>query len=198
MTESSKDFDAVTKTIHLGMATVLPLQMVGGLFVHDPHTLLYLYVHEYVGILAIVILLARWLWIYTASQTSVLFPWGSAGRKKVLADFRNLRSGILPDHQYGVGLPGFWHGIGLIVYSVLAATGLVLLFVLPGHHSVLGVSSHNFHLYTETSLIHKAASYLGWVYLAGHIGLAIFHQVAGDNVLGKMFFLGGRRSMSRR
>ena len=181
------DFDNTTKIIHLAMAIVLTLQMCIGLLVHDPQTRFFLYLHEYVGILSALVIFVEWLWIYTASQFSVLFPWNRAGVSLVVKDIRNLGRHRLPEGGDTVGLSGFWHGIGVLSFTFMALTGTVLLFVLPGGHSILGLHSTDFVLYTRISLYHRLASYLAWVYLLGHVLFAIFHQLTGNDIFGRIF-----------
>ena len=181
------DFDNTTKIIHLAMAIVLTLQMGIGLLVHDPQTRFFLYLHEYVGILSALVIFVEWLWIYTASQFSVLFPWNRAGISLVVKDIRNLGKHRLPEGGDTVGLSGFWHGIGILSFTFMALTGTILLFVLPGGHSILGLHSTDFVLYTRISLYHRLVSYLAWVYLLGHVLFAILHQLAGNDVFGRIF-----------
>ena len=121
------EFDDTTKIIHFVMAIVLTGQMFLGLVVHDPRTKLYLYVHEYVGIASTIIILLEWLWIYTASQFSILFPWTRAGMQHIVRDIKNLGEHILPEGGNTVGLSGFWHGIGIISFTLMALTGMLLL-----------------------------------------------------------------------
>ncbi|WP_163098208.1 cytochrome b/b6 domain-containing protein [Acidithiobacillus ferrianus] len=184
---SGGGFDNITRIIHLAMAVVLTLQMCIGLLVHDPQTRLFLYLHEYVGILSALVIFVEWLWIYTASRFSVLFPWNRAGISFIVRDLRNLGKHILPEGGDTVGLSGFWHGIGILSFTFMALTGIILLFVLPGGHSILGQRSTDFALYTRISLYHKLLSYVAWMYLAGHVLFAILHQLAGNNVLGRIF-----------
>ncbi|MHB1579483.1 MAG: cytochrome b/b6 domain-containing protein [Acidithiobacillus ferrooxidans] len=181
------DFDNTTKIIHLAMAVVLTLQMCIGLLVHDPQTRFFLYLHEYVGILSALVIFVEWLWIYTASQFSVLFPWNRAGISLVVKDIRNLGRHVLPEGGDTVGLSGFWHGIGILSFTFMALTGTILLFVLPGGHSILGLHSTDFVLYTRISLYHRLMSYLAWVYLLGHVLFAILHQLTGNDVFGRIF-----------
>ena len=157
------EFDNTTKTIHTVMAIVLTIQMVIGLLVHDPRTKLYLYAHEYVGIASTIVILVEWLWIYTVSQFSVLFPWNRAGMQQVVRDIKNLGKRILPEGGNTVGLSGFWHGIGITSFTLMALTGILLLLVLPRGNSILGLHSNDFVLYTEFAVVHRVISYTAWV-----------------------------------
>ena len=184
---SARDFDNTTKIIHLAMAIVLTLQMCIGLLVHDPQTRFFLYLHEYVGMLSALVIFVEWLWIYTTSQFSVLFPWNRTGISLIVKDIKNLSRHVLPEGGDTVGLSGFWHGIGILSFTFMALTGTILLFVLPGGHSILGLHSTDFVLYTRISLYHRLMSYLAWVYLLGHVLFAIFHQLTGNDVFGRIF-----------
>lgn len=187
--ESVADFDNTTKTLHILLVVTIVFQMIIGLFVHESNRM-YLYAHEYVGVAATVVLIVKWLWIFAKSQFYLFFPWDKAGLTKVYTDTKLLLSLKLPKGGTTIGLAGFWHGIGLLIFSVLSITGVMMLFNLPGGNSILGITSNNYLEFTHLSLFHILASYAGWVYLAGHVATAILHQMQGDNILARTFIIG--------
>lgn len=65
------------------------------------------------------------------------------------------------------------HGLGIIIASVMAVSGASGYFLKIGF--MLGV--------------HEIVSKLMWAYLIGHVLAAILHQVRGDAVLSRMFFM---------
>ncbi|MEJ2643501.1 MAG: cytochrome b/b6 domain-containing protein [Gammaproteobacteria bacterium] len=187
--QGTADFDPVTKLLHVFLAITLCFQMVVGLFVHDPNTLLFLYLHQYGGLVAGLVLLIEWMWIFAKDQWGLFFPLNKEGMQQVFVDLKRLVSFRLPPGGATVGLAGLWHGFGLLVFSVLGVTGILILFALPNGHSILGVSSHDFSGFTRLSLIHAIASYAAWAYLAGHVTTAVLHQVTGEKIVSRMFFL---------
>lgn len=135
-------------------------------------------VHEKVGIAAAAILVAFWLWSVVRSGETrfvAFFPWFSPPQLKlVLGDARRL---FAPLHEGRSERPfaSAIHGLGLIVATVMAATGLLGYFVASAR-SLLGV--------------HGTVAPLMWAYLAGHVGISIIHEVRGERIVAPMFRLG--------
>lgn len=181
------EWDKTSKSIHLLLSIIMSFQMVIGVLIHEGGYLT-LYIHEIGGLLALLILVVEWMWIFAKNQFSILFPWSGPGLRSVQHDIKQLTTGQLPRHGAVPGLPNFWHGIGLIIFSLMGLLGLLLLFNLPGH-SIFGTTSNNYILTTRLTLLHVAISYLAWIYLGGHILSSLVHQLMGERLLGQMFLL---------
>ncbi len=179
-----KEWDHTTKLLHWLLAAIMTYQMIMGLFTHASYT--YLYLHEGGGIAAIIILVIEWMWIFAKGQFSLFFPWAPQAIQPVFVDIKNIFRLKLPSGGSVPGLANFWHGIGLIIFSLMGITGLLLLFNLPSH-SIIGVTSQNYELNTQLGLIHITISYVAWVYLGSHILTALIHEFTGDHHLQRMF-----------
>lgn len=133
--------------------------------------------HEKVGIAATVILVAFWLWsIVRSGETRFVafFPWFSPSQlKRVVEDGRRV---FAPIHDGRSERPfaSAVHGLGLIVASIMAVSGLLGYFVVSAR-SLLGV--------------HEAVAPLMWAYLAGHVGISIIHELRGERIVGPMLRL---------
>ncbi len=181
------EWDIGTKVLHGGLSTILTFELFGGLLVSDPNTRMYFIIHEWSGILAAAILMVEWLWIYADRQGNILFPWKSNGRSAIKADILGLLKGKLPQTGRTVGLPGFWHGIGILSMTGLAITGVLIYFVIPGGRGASS-SSAGAGAFTMLSGVHREISYVAWVYWIGHVSAAIIHQMQGDPVFRAMFW----------
>lgn len=134
--------------------------------------------HEKVGIAATVILVAFRLWSMVRSGETrfvAFFPWFSPSQlRRVLGDARRL---FAPLHEGRSERPfaSAIHGLGLIVATVMAASGLLGYFIASAR-SLLGV--------------HEAVAPLMLAYLVGHVGISIVHELRGERVVGPMLRLG--------
>ena len=133
--------------------------------------------HEKVGIAATAILVAFWLWSMVRSGETrfvAFFPWFSPSQLKlVLADARRLFAPLREGHSERPFASAI-HGLGLVVATVMAGTGLLGYFVASAR-SLLGV--------------HEAVAPLMWAYLVGHVGISIIHEVRGERIVVPMFRL---------
>lgn len=91
-------------------------------------------VHEWVGMLALLIVMVHWLWSIRSSGTaslSHLFPLDRNGRSEIAAEIRGLLSGHLAPGGPQGGLAGLVHGLGLVAVTAMAVTGGVLFMMFP-------------------------------------------------------------------
>jgi len=153
-----------------------------------PMEALFLAVHEWDGF--IVLGLSVFYLLYLANEGDDwkrLFPWLSAGGCKGLweeirSDIPGWLHGRLRPPTEAHYLAGTIHGMGILLAIALGATG-VLIFM--GLESGGGANS-------DVQLLRGLHSELGtlmWIYLSGHAGMSIIHQMKGHNVLGQMFTL---------
>ncbi|CDQ09064.1 conserved membrane protein of unknown function [Acidithiobacillus ferrivorans] len=175
-----------TRWLHMGLSSTLTFELFGGFLVSDPNTRMYFIIHEWAGLLAAAVLLVEWLWIYADGQSSILFPWNANGLSMIKADMATLFKGTLPQTGRTVGLPGFWHGIGILTMTALAITGVLIFLVIPGGRGASS-SPAGAAAFTTLSGIHRYISYMAWVYWIGHVSAAILHQVNGDPVFRAIF-----------
>ncbi|MGE3692582.1 MAG: cytochrome b/b6 domain-containing protein [Novosphingobium sp.] len=137
-------------------------------------------VHEKVGIAATAILIAFWIWSIARSgetRIAAFIPWFSVRQLKLVwADARNLFGTV---HEGGRERPfaSAVHGLGLIVATIMALSGLLGYFVTPAR-SLLGV--------------HEAIAPLMWAYLIGHVAISIVHELRGERIIRSMLSLSDR------
>lgn len=138
--------------------------------------------HTLLGFEALVAVALLWLAVLASpggegTPPGMLFPWLSArGRAALLRDLRRvgrrLRAGRLPRAaDTARALAPAVHGLGLLVVTAVVATGALGWYA--GLRALLAV--------------HPALVTLLWVYLGGHAGFALLHEVAGEGRLGHMF-----------
>ena len=148
--------------------------------------------HEYIGLIGLGVVLAFWIWaLFRRGETRLgrLFPWFSIGRMRDavadgIAQARRLMQGRVP-HDGDGAMASAVHGLGLLTVSAMAITGSVFFFAegAPLAHWAM--------------TLHEFIANLMWAYLIGHAGLAALHELLGDNVLARMFWVRPRRRRSR-
>ncbi|MDX8411906.1 MAG: cytochrome b/b6 domain-containing protein [Mariprofundaceae bacterium] len=191
-------YDFFTKLLHWGIAVSIVLQMLTSLLMEEPeHDEVRgvieagtFEVHEWVGLAAFALLLLRWLWGLSGHVTGGwqhLFPWISAvGRKELMEDIRRevplWFKGKVPEPSEGDAIAKSFHGFGITVGSIMAATGLIMFFGMEEGKELPGILH-------DIEEVHEVFSNLMWLFLAGHFFMAVFHQIRGHDVLGKMFLL---------
>lgn len=172
-----------TRLFHTGLALAVISQLLTSLVMRVPGETrtgdLFFQVHQYSGLLAAGFALGFWLIIAMRSrgtELGALLPWASKGRRATLwADIRAHAEAAkqlrLPDYDPEGALASAVHGLGLLLVSVLAASGAAYFVVVwLGFHS----PNPDGLLMME---IHGALANLGWAYLIGHAGLAVLHHL---------------------
>ncbi|MDQ7010839.1 MAG: cytochrome b/b6 domain-containing protein [Mariprofundaceae bacterium] len=191
-------YDLFTKLLHWGIALVIVMQMLTSLVMEEPeHGEIRsalesgsFEIHEYIGLIAFALLLTRWLWGLSGHATGGwqhLFPWlFRDGRRELLEDIRRevpaWFRGNIPEPGEHDAIAKTVHGAGLIIASIMAATGLVLFFTIDDGGELTGLAH-------DIGEVHEFFSTLMWIFLGGHFLMALFHQLRGHDVLGKMFLL---------
>ena len=187
-----------SRLLHLGMAAGVTLQLLFSLGMQRPRpgalrsTLesLTFTLHEVVGLLTLVLILGWLLWLYlrrNEPSLSDLFPWtGHAGRHALLLalriTLRLARRGRLAADEEIQPLVRTVHGLGLLCIAFMAFSGALVW---------LGMDA-NGEMPEWTRLIldfHQFTANLVWLFIAGHAGMALLHQLRGDETLARMFSL---------
>lgn len=195
MTEP-KWWDNGTRFLHMGLAGIVTLQLFTSLGVEAPepdHALptgldaLLLNTHEWLGMAALLIVLAHWAWSTWANGGAGLrhlLPWRAADRQKIIQESRGLIRLRMPPAGPGAKLPGLMHGLGLLAVTGMALTGAVLFFWMPENGKLT--------TFTEVAKeLHGFIATFVWIYWGGHAGMAVLHHVWGrDGTLRNMFKLG--------
>jgi cytochrome b561 len=150
-------------------------------------------VHEYAGLAAFAFMLVFWLALITrrfGTAPGVLFPWFSGAR--LTAFWSDTRAHIasivrfrIPDYEAASPLAGAIHGLGLIVITLMAASGTLYYFVNTGDPEAGG-------LVALAMTIHRAMANLAWAYLIVHAAAAVAYHFATDMSLRDMWGVDGR------
>lgn len=175
------------RLLHGAIAVLASFQQISSLWMSDPGTQWLFPFHRILGVVAVLAVLLFWMHGYAMQNTGRLFPWGKTGRAQVLADGRSLLRGQLPPVTGQPGLAAFGHGIGILLLTGCAITGLVMFSMIPPWHDGPPASPMAF---TRWTLTHKWFGQWLWWYWLGHIGFALLHHWRGERVFAAMF---GRR-----
>ncbi len=182
----------VTRLLHAGVALAVIWQLGVSLAMQGPRgttpgdTLFTM--HSYVGLAALGLIVLFWLNLLArrvGTDAGALFPWFSAERRAALwADSRAQLGALtrlrLPDYVEGSALSSAVHGLGLLLMTLMAASGTASWFTEPSADA--GVFEN----------VHKLFANLVWVYLIAHAGLAVLHHLRGEASLSEMWSLRGR------
>ena len=184
----------ITKVLHFGMAITIVAQLAISLVMEFPDSpshakstgATFFEIHETVGIVAVIFVLAHWLWLIKAADNSFadLFPWGATGRHRIADDVKRAVKGEqLEGGPHSGGLVGLVHGLGLLTASAMAVTGLALFFLLPEGGAKPDASTKGL------MEVHESVSMLMWAYVIAHLAMAYRHHLSGHTTLKDMFRL---------
>jgi cytochrome b561 len=141
--------------------------------------------HEVVGVAAVIIVLAHWLWSLSSRADgglARLFPWSGSAWLEVKSDAVRLMDRQLPEGGSRGGLPGMVHGLGFLAVTGMALTGALLFVLFPE----TGKPDDTVEFFAD---IHSFISNFVWVYWGGHVALALLHKQVGHSIVRDMFSL---------
>jgi cytochrome b561 len=188
-------YSRFTRITHALIAVSIAFQMFVSLVMDHPRTSramawpgsLFFRWHEWVGLAALIVLAVSWAYRVTPAGRCAgarLFPWASAaGLGRIVADLRNfacLRWAVLSEDS---ALSGTIHGLGLLLATALALTGGAL-YVTLWPADVLTPTGRSI------MRVHSFLSTFMWIYLGGHVVMALWHQYVGHCTLRRMFSFG--------
>ncbi len=185
----SKNWSISTRFLHLGLVLTITVQLLISLFMVAPDDKggslgrAVFEAHELVGLTALCIVLAHWIWSiisHADGGLQRLFPWNAAGRQQVKSDLQSVFKGQLPAADEKGGLAGLIHGLGLLAVTGMALTGAIIFFTLPE----VGKPDQLTEIFLE---LHEGIASFVWVYWLGHGGIGLLHHFRGKDVLEKMF-----------
>jgi len=181
-----------TRWLHLGLAVTVTLQLALSLVMEPPNeksataaAKAAFEAHEFVGVTALFIVLAHWLWVLRSRAVgglAHLFPWSGQAWLDVKNDVSKLMNRQLPDGGPRGGLPGLVHGLGFLAVTAMVLTGGVLFVLFPE----TGKPDATTNFVVE---IHEFISNFVWAYWGGHVALALLHKRAGHSLVREMFSL---------
>jgi cytochrome b561 len=181
-----------TRWLHMGLALTVTLQLAISLIMEPPDeksasalARAAFEAHEVVGIAAVIIVLAHWLWSLSSRADgglARLFPWSGSPWLEVKSDISKLMNRRLPDGGAQGGLPGLAHGLGFLAVSGMALTGAALFVLFPE----TGKPDATVEFIAD---IHSFIANFVWAYWGGHVALALLHKKAGHTTVQDMFSL---------
>ena len=185
-----------TRLVHAGVALAVVTQLLTSRVMkpaEDGHAgNLWFEFHEYVGLAAFALILLFWI-VLTARRrgtpAALLFPWFSGARLSALwSDIKRhahaLRHLRLPPHDDPSPLASAVHGLGILLITAMAGSGTLYYLIGDGNPDAggwVGVAMS----------VHKALANLVWVYLIGHVSLAVLQHLFTDFNLRQMWSLRG-------
>ena len=195
MSDSSKStivtrHNVPTRLVHAGLASAVLTAVFASLGMEHPKpgrpgNLLF-EVHEYGGLAAFTLIVLFWLILTLRKRgtpSGLLFPWFSATRRAALwsdtkhhlAALRRLR---LPDHDSESPFASAVHGLGILLVTAMSGTGTLFYF--------FGDNGGAMNLVIE---VHETLANLVWVYLIGHVSLAVLNHFFTEFNLRSMWSL---------
>jgi cytochrome b561 len=185
-------YSRAIRLMHALVAAAIVFQMSISLIMDHPHAKkpmtadggMYYQWHEWVGLTALAILVCGWIYrVVTWKRESQgrIFPWiDAAGRSALWRDikqFLSLRWTGIPEDG---ALAGTVHGLGLLIASAMALTGGAI-FLALGPHDTVTPTAHNI------MDLHSYLSKIMWVYLCGHVLMALWHEAIGHRSFARIF-----------
>jgi cytochrome b561 len=186
----------MTKIFHATLAASIIVQLITSQFMPGPDEVKRAWIfniHQYSGLVAVALALGFWITLVTrrkGTALGALFPWFSTVRLKgVITDvkthFAALMTLRLPAHDPEAALPSAVHGLGLLLMTVMAASGMAYyVIVWLGLHSVEPDDM-------LVMQVHFLCANLVWVYLIAHAGLAMVQHFIGSVSLRTMWSFKG-------
>jgi len=186
----------LTRVIHMGLALVIIMQMLGSLlldvFEKTQMGKDLLQYHQYLGLVAFGLIMMFWLIVMfrrTGTELSLLFPWFTKPHRatvwaEVKGLYATLKSRQIPSFEPHSALAPAIHGLGLLLILAMAGSGTVYYYINTGNPDAGG-------LVGVVMFVHKSLANLVWAYLFGHAGLAVLHHYLKDMDLREMWSLRG-------
>lgn len=188
-------YNRLTRWLHFGVALSVTLQMIVSLVMGAPEPgrpaagleAAAFEVHETVGLLVFGLLLLHWLFLLSGHiplGMGHLFPWFSRQRRAAMLDEIKqqwVRRQLHDTRQFSA-VAGATHGLGLLVTTLMAITGVILYFGMAENGAMPP-------LVDAIKELHEGVSSLMWIYLGGHAGIGAVHQWLGHRTLSDMFDL---------
>jgi cytochrome b561 len=184
-----------SRLLHLGVAVGVILQLLLSLGMERPRpgavlsTLegLAFTLHEVVGLLTLGLIVVWLLWLLlrrNEPSLSDLYPWiGDAGRVALSLAVRTLlrhaKRGELAADEEIRPLVKTVHGLGIVCIALMAVSGALVW---------LGMDANgNMTTWAHVLLaIHQLTANLVWLFIAGHAGMAVLHQLRGEETITRM------------
>ena len=169
------DWDRTSFVLHLLLAVVIISQLTTSLLFDVPYQkwlpVIY-WVHKAGGFVALILILIILIQKFSSKthKWRYLFPWSQTGCAAIAVDIKGLCQCKLPQRSGG-GLPGFIQGLGVLLILAMGLTGSS--WFLSVNVPSLGLRPYA----GDIIATHSFLSTFVWIYLAGHVGMALLHRL---------------------
>ncbi|MBF0281609.1 MAG: cytochrome b/b6 domain-containing protein [Zetaproteobacteria bacterium] len=153
--------------------------------VRDEQQIFFFEAHEYVGLLVLLLITLRLLYVMKKNQWLELYPWiSSAGVSAVLQEVKQVPGWFAGKLAMNLDSPlaKTVHGLGLLLALALGITGCTMYLGMDADGTMRGVVH-------SAKELHEGLGSLLWIYIIGHVGMVIFHQLKGHQVLQRIYSL---------
>ncbi|MFQ5356184.1 MAG: cytochrome b/b6 domain-containing protein [Mariprofundaceae bacterium] len=187
-------YDRSVRILHLAIMLDVLIQLVSELFMKVPKAgemilpveRIVFMVHEWNGFIVLALVVAYIMYLTDGEGGwNRLFPWTSAAGCKGLwqeirQDVPGWFRGKLKKPADAHYIAGTVHGLSILLVIGLGASGIMIFMGLESDGSM----SPEIKLLRE---LHSKMGTLMWVYIFGHTGMALIHQLSGHRILQDMF-----------
>ena len=186
MEESS--WPSQLKWLHIALAVLVTFQLLSQLKMHaiwkHLHVAAYQHVlywaHMLLGAATFLVILLFWRQICLSRALRLhLYPYIGIHRDRIWADIRQALRGNLPEGGMRGGLPGFVHGLGILVVTAMGLTGILMFYLILSANGVKPAAAY----YEFPKSIHSLVANLLWAYWGGHIAMALLHARKNPKIL---------------
>lgn len=167
-------YDRTTRWLHVGIAFGVSAQLMLSLMMDTPRLGvpavgmgdLFFLAHRFAGLGLLLLLSVHWLWQFSGRASNgmkVLFPW--LFQRSLSVPPNEANSSIRTIKSLRV-VAGAVQGLGLLLATLMAITGLILFFGLTGDGGMSAFAS-------AARDVHGFTAIFLWVYLAIHLALSL-------------------------
>ncbi len=183
-----------SRTLHLLLMLTVTFQLLSEQFMQAPKpgeqisqiAALFFSLHQAAGIVVLIIATTYLITVVDREESKLrLFPWLDSGlRKNLIAeairDIPRWFRGVIPPPDQAHLIAGTVHGIGLMLATGLGVTGSIIYLGIENDGSM----SKPLHAIKE---FHEILGTVMWIFVSGHLFMAILHQIKGHRTLQGMF-----------
>jgi len=189
-------FNRTVRSLHLYIMITVLIQLISEQLMQVPKPgetvssieSIFLGLHEWNGF--IVLAIAAFYLMYLANDGDDwkrLFPWMSVSGCKGLwqeirFDIPGWLKGLLKKPAEAHYIADMVHGLGILLIIGLGSTGIMIFMGLESS----GETNRDIKLLRT---LHANLGTLIWIYMFGHVGMTLIHQLKGHNVFREMFNL---------
>lgn len=184
-----------TRLLHGALAITVGVQLIAGLVMQAPSARHagngFFTLHKDSDLLIGALALLFWALIATrrsGTEAGLMFPWFSVNRRAALSENVRrhgmaLRHGRLARYEPAAPLAAASHGLGLVLVTIMAATGIC--------HWIVAIDGASTTPLGEWLLwLHGQTGILVWLFLIGHGLMALLHHYAGEQDLQGIWSIG--------